>query len=53
MDATKVYALLQAACRMLEANGDHATSAYVGQAMAMVKARHGVGRDHLTVDGDD
>lgn len=52
MDAARVYDLLQEACRLLEAGDDHATSALVSQCMAMVQARHGVGRDHLEGDGD-
>lgn len=47
MDADRVYALLQEACRMLEGAHDHAIAAYVGHAMALVQAKYGVGRDHL------
>lgn len=47
MDADRVYALLQEACRMLEGADDHAIAAYVGQSMALVQAKYGVGRDHL------
>lgn len=47
MNADLVYSLLQQACRALEKAGDHAIAAYVGQSMALVQAKYGVGRDHL------
>ena len=47
MNATRVYSLLQAACRALEDAGEHAISAYVGLVMAMINEKYGVGQDHL------
>lgn len=53
MDASRVYALLQEACRMLEAADEYAISAFVGHSMAMVQERYGVGQDHLDEQGAD
>lgn len=47
MNATRVYSLLQEACRALEDAGDHAIAAYVGLGMALVQEKYGVGQDHL------
>ena len=44
-----VYALLQEACRELEAMGDHAIAAHVGHSMALVERKYGVGEDHLDI----
>lgn len=53
MDASRVYALLQEACRMLEAADEYAISAFVGHGMAMVEERYGVGGDHLAAEYSD
>jgi len=42
VNADRVMALLTEACAMLDASGDHAAAAHVGQAMTMVAQRHGV-----------
>lgn len=47
MNASRVYALLQEACRSLEEGEDHAIAAYVGLSMALVQEKYGVGQDHL------
>ena len=52
MDADRVYALLQEACRRLEEEREYAISAYVGHAMAMIESRYGVGHDHLAQVAD-
>jgi hypothetical protein len=53
MNASRVYALLQEACRTLEDAGDDAIAAYVGLGMALIEEKYGVGHDHLVkVDRD-
>lgn len=52
LDAVRVYALLQEACRALEDADEHAISAYVGQSMAMIEQRFGIGIDHISSRGD-
>lgn len=49
MDATLIYDLLQQACRLLETANEHHVAAHVSQAMALIQARYGVGRDDLEV----
>jgi hypothetical protein len=46
MNAPQVYLMLETACRALEDAGDHAMAAYVGQGMAMMHEKYGVGQDH-------
>lgn len=41
MDIHHVMGLLVEACAALEASGDHAAAANVGQAMELVSARYG------------
>jgi hypothetical protein len=52
MDPLRVYALLQEACQALEQMGDHAIAAHVGQSMALIEDRYGVGHDHLDVGAE-
>jgi hypothetical protein len=47
MNATRVYAKLQEACRALEDAGDYVIAAHVGLGMALITEKYGVGRDHL------
>jgi hypothetical protein len=47
LDAARVYALLQEACRALERSGDTAIVAHVGHCMALIQQAYGVGSDHL------
>jgi hypothetical protein len=50
MDPLRVYVMLQEACRALEQMGDHAVAAHVGQSMALIEEKYGVGHDHLDID---
>lgn len=52
MNATRVYALLQEACRMLEEAEEHAIAAYVGHGMTMVEAHLPIGPDHRRIEDD-
>lgn len=45
MNAARIHSLLQEACRALEDAGDDAIAAYVGNGMAMVEEKYGVGQD--------
>ena len=46
MDPLQVYALLQEACRSLEAAGDFAIAAHIGHSMALIEQKYAVGHDH-------
>lgn len=50
MDPLRIYALLQEACRSLEEAADFAIAAHIGQSMALIQSKYGVGHDHLEVD---
>lgn len=52
MNADRVYALLQDACRSLEDAGDFAIAAYVGLGMALMHEKYGVGHDHDSTGTD-
>lgn len=52
MNATRVYALLQEACRMLEEAEEHAIAAYVGHGMTMVEAHLPIGPDSRRGEDD-
>ncbi|MEG3084145.1 hypothetical protein U1707_10875 [Sphingomonas sp. PB2P12] len=45
MNASSVYALLQEACRALDAAEDHAIAAYVGCAMTLIEEKYDVVAD--------
>jgi len=47
MNATRVYSMLQEACRTLEDAGDFVIAAHVGMGMALIHEKYGVGQDHL------
>lgn len=50
MNAPQIYSMLQEACRALEDAGEHAIAAYVGQGMALIDEKYGLGHD-LVDDG--
>ena len=52
MDAMRVYALLQQACRLLEEGEEHAIAAYVGHAMTLIDHRYRVAEDQRNAEGD-